>query len=169
MNEVAAALTEFINRKAGGNLSLVCTVKSVNTTDLTCYCEPVDDFADIQQVRLNADKASDGFLAIPKVDSLVVVTFLSESSAYVSMFSQVDEIRLCGNGFGGLVVSGSLVTRINGIESKVNAILNLLKTWTVVAGDGGAALKAAMLAVAALTPTVESDISSDNVFHGNSF
>jgi len=73
--------------------SKVCTVDSVDLVNLTCYCIPINDDADITEVRLMAN-IDNGFLLIPEVNSIVVVSFLSDSSAYVSLVSKVSEIQL---------------------------------------------------------------------------
>lgn len=166
---VAAALTEFVGRKAGKNYSLVCTVKTIDLTAKTCYCEPLDDSADIQQVRLIAEKTKDGFILIPKLESLVVVTFLSESSAYVSMVSQVDEIHLAGINYGGLAKTLEITDKLNNIEDKINDLITAITGWTPVANDGGAALKLALSTwlASSLVPTTMNDITSDTVLHGD--
>jgi len=71
--------------------SLVCRVKSVD--GYTCDVEPINGDADILAVRLVADEKDDFFVLVPKVDSLVIVSFLNETAAYVSMFSEVSEIK----------------------------------------------------------------------------
>ena len=81
-----------ITKQNNDGFSKVCTVDSVDLTNLTCYCVPINGDADIQEVRLMAN-IENGFLLIPEVDSVVVVSFLSDSSAYVSMVSKVSEIQ----------------------------------------------------------------------------
>ncbi len=168
-SEVITALTEFVKRKAKSNDSLVCTVKSYDSLTKTCYCEPIGDFADIQQVRINADSTKDGFIIHPKVGSIVLVSFMSDSSAYVSMYSEVDEIHLAGVNYGGLAKTADLVTKYNNLENKVNALITAINGWIPVPNDGGAALKVALIAwlASSLTPTVQGDISSTKVYHGD--
>lgn len=163
------ALTEFVKRKAGENDSLVCTVKSYDALTKTCYCVPVADYADVQQVRIIADSTKDGFIIYPKVGSTVVVTFMGDSSAYISMFSEVDEIHLAGVNYGGLAKTANLVTRLNNCENKLNSIISAFNAWLVAPNDGGAALKVASAAFTAssVPVTVQADISSTTVYHGD--
>ena len=123
--EVASALTEFVEAKSKGNDSLVCTViEDVDLVNNTCYCEPINGDAAILNVKLttNITGAGVGFLLIPKKDSLVVVTFLDNASAYVSMVSEVDEVNINGKTLGGLVKVIDLTTKLNNLENRVNSI-----------------------------------------------
>ena len=167
--ELKDALTEFVKRKAGDNGALVCTVKSYDALTKTCYCVPLADYADVQQVRIIADATKDGFIIYPKVGSTVLVSFMGDSSAYISMFSEVDEIHLAGVNYGGLAKTANLVTKYNNLENKVNALITAVNGWAPVPNDGGAALKVALTAwlATSLTPTVQADISSDKVYHGD--
>lgn len=167
--EIANALTEYIKKTVTVNDSIVCTVDSVDNGEKTCYCIPIGDFADIMNVRLIADATKDGFILYPKVGSVVVVSFMSDSTAFVSMVSQVDKIHLAGVNYGGLAMTAALTTHLNAIESKINALITVFNTWTPIPNDGGAALKAGLTAWIAttLTLTGQGDISSTNVYHGD--
>ena len=92
--------------------SKVCTVDSVDLVNRTCYCIPINEDADITEVRLMAN-IDNGFLLIPEVNSVVVVSFLSDSSAYVSMVSKVSEIQLNGTNYGGLIIVAELTEKLN--------------------------------------------------------
>ena len=168
--DLIAALTEFVKKKSGVQHSVVCTVsKAVDMTTKTCYCTPINGDADIFNVRLIADKTKDGFILIPKQDSVVVVTFESESSAYVSMVSQVDEIHLAGVNYGGLGKTADITTRLNNLENKVNALVSYTATHVhagVTVGAGVTGVTATPV-VGALTLTTQADISSTKVFHGD--
>lgn len=73
--------------------SKVCTVESVN--GLTCTCTPVDDDAQLLDVRLAADpNASTYFAPIPKVGSSVIVSFLNKDLAFVTMVCDVDRVEV---------------------------------------------------------------------------
>ena len=114
--EVASALTEFVEAKSKGNDSLVCTViEDVDLVNNTCYCEPINGDAAILNVKLttNITGAGVGFL---------VVTFLDNASAYVSMVSEVDEVNINGKTLGGLVKVIDLTTKLNNLENRVNSI-----------------------------------------------
>jgi len=162
-----AALTAFVDRKAGGNDSLVCTVDSYDATTKTCYCVPLADFPDIQQVRICPDSGT-GNIVFPKVGSKVLVSFMSDSSAYISMFSEIDAMYLGGDANGGLVKVVDLVTKLNNLENKLNSLLNVFTVWVPVPNDGAASLKALTVppVTTQLTPTVKANIENTIIKHG---
>ena len=170
-NEVAAALTEFVTAKSKGNDSLVCKVISVDLPTNTCYCEPINGDSEIQNVKLttNITGAGVGFLLIPKINSLVVVSFLDNSSAQVSMVAEVDEVNINGKTLGGLVKVIDLTTKLNNLENKVNALITGISGWVPVPNDGGAALKVALTAwlSSSLTPTVRANIENILIKQGD--
>jgi hypothetical protein len=71
--------------------SKVCKVKAVN--GLVCDCTPIDGDADIFDVRMIAHDSTKFFVMIPKVDSYVVVNFLNKQAAFISMVSEITEIK----------------------------------------------------------------------------
>ena len=168
---MASALTEFVETKSKGNDSLVCKVISVDLPTNTCYCEPINGDSEIQNVKLttNTTGAGVGFLLIPKINSLVVVTFLDNSSAYVSMVAEVDEVNVNGKTLGGLVKVIDLTTKLNNLENKVNALITGISGWTPVPNDGGAALKVALTTWygTSLTLTVRANIENILIKQGD--
>lgn len=152
----------------------MCTVLSVsaNTNNglMTCDCRPVDGTAVVEDVKLvtyyNNNKA--GFVLVPKVNSRVQIVFNDECDAFVGMVSEVDFIYLNGNSYGGLVQVQPLVDKLNALEDRLNKIINAFATWTPVANDGGAALKA-QISLALLTQVIETqktDLENTTVQHG---
>lgn len=72
-----------------------CKVVSVDVPNLTCECESMDGLSDYSEVKLNTVYAFEsGLNVFPKVDSIVLVTFISKELAYVSMFSEVESIMI---------------------------------------------------------------------------
>ena len=166
--ELIDALTDFIRRKSVSLNSVICKVKEYNDTDKTCYCEPIGDYADLQQIRIIADSTKDGFLIVPKIGSIVVVSLINDEAGYISMFSEVEEIHLAGVKYGGLAKTEDLKNKLNNIENKLNFIITAFNGWTPVASDGGAALKALMATLGGnLTLTTQASISSTTVYHGD--
>ena len=106
----------------------VCTVDSIDLVNLICYCIPLNGDADLVGVRLMAN-IDNGFLLIPAVDSIVVVSFLSDSSAYVSLVSKVSEVHLNGKNFDGLV-------KINEQTAKLNQLVNELQAQLILIASG---------------------------------
>ena len=147
------------------NPSFVCTVSAVSLADLTCTCTPVNGDADLLDVRLMSQSAN-GFLILPSVDSIVIVSSIDNRTYYVSMFSEVDEIQLNGDTYDGLVKVGDLVTKLNNLENKVNAIITAYNAHIHVE-TGASTAPTVSLVVGTLTPTVQANIENTTVKHGN--
>lgn len=70
---------------------IVCKVTAVN--GMNCECEPVNGNAPILDVRIVAEDTASKFVLIPKVGSMVIVEFLNNAAGYVSMVSEVSEVK----------------------------------------------------------------------------
>lgn len=161
---IKEAIQKIMEEKIGGSASMLCTVKSVTGT--TCTVETLDTQVELFGVRLQA-AASNGILLKPKIDSIVVITPITDFEFVVVMFSAVDEITLLDGSFGGLTKTKELKTQLDKTNEIVTIIHNVLTTWTPVSNDGGAALKAA--AISALTGKAEgnfSNIENTTINHG---
>lgn len=152
-------------------VSQLCTVVSVDETEMTCVVTPISEGPDFLDVRLMADAetTTTGIYFKPAVGSVVMISPQDEVTYFVSMYSQVDEVWLRGTTNGGVVKVGDLVTKLNNLESDLNNLKTIFSTtWIVVPSDGGAALKtaAASWAGQTLTPTTAANIQSTTVKHG---
>lgn len=78
-----------------------------------------------------------------------------------------DEIKLNGATNGGLAIVNDVVDKLNNLENDINTLKTVFSTWVVAPTDGGAALKAAAATwyASMFTPTVEADISNNEVLH----
>lgn len=112
----------------------VCTVDSVDLVNRTCYCIQINEDADITEVRLMAN-IDNGFLLIPEVNSIVVVSFLSDSSAYVALVSKVSEVQLNGTNFNGLIKIDEQTAKLNQLVTELQTQLGLIATG-IAAGGG---------------------------------
>ena len=73
--------------------SVIGTVKSVDTSKRTCVVEPVDGSPEINGVRYTVtDGDSSGFITNPKSGSFVIVTFLDDANAFVSLQTEFDTV-----------------------------------------------------------------------------
>lgn len=145
----------------------VCTVDSIDLVKLICYCIPINGDADLVGVRLMAN-IDNGFLLIPEVNSIVVVSFLSDSSAYVSLVSKVSEINLNGKNFDGLVKVNDLVEKLNNLENKVNTIISTYNAHTHVASSFGTPTTTPVAPVTGvLIPTIKQDLENTTILQGN--
>lgn len=148
--------------------SIPCTVYSVDTTEKTCYCIPLDKRGDLQGVRLMADNTV-GFWMIPKVNSIVIVTMINEATGYVAQCSEFDFMYLNGDAYGGLVKVKELTDKINALENLTNNILTALKGTTIPLAPTGtypfAPLYAAFNLIAPITTKAE--LENTTVLHGD--
>lgn len=136
--------------------SKTCKVLSVDGN--FCDVEPIDGSADILDVTLSP--TGTGVRLKPTIGSFVQVTFISDTEAYISAFSEVDKIEVdCndivfnGGNNDGLVLIQQLVTKLNNLENKVNTII----TW--------GATVTPPLATPPLMPTTQSEIEDTKIKH----
>jgi len=156
-----------LTKPNGNAYSKVCTVDSVDLVNLTCYCIPINDDADITEVRLMAN-IDNGFLLIPEVNSIVVVSFLSDSSAYVSLVSKVSEIQLNGTNYDGLVRVQELTDKLNNLENKLNDLITACSSQVVtLAPSGTFPLDSFFTSVTPLIPTQQIEIENQTVKQGD--
>ncbi|MTI33156.1 hypothetical protein [Xanthovirga aplysinae] len=71
-----------------------------------------------------------GSILLPKANSKVLVSILNMENSYVNVLGDTEKaafnfekIGLNGNSFGGLVIAGNLVSRLNELERAFNAFL----------------------------------------------
>ena len=154
--------------------SKICKVISVSAGPASavqlCDCKPLDGSAIVRDVNLLTSYANNkaGFILVPKLNSLVQISFTDDCDAFISMVSEVDFIYLNGNDYGGLVQVQALVDKLNNTESRLNKIIDAFTTWTPTPNDGGLALKTQITA-AMLTPVVETqkaELENTTVLHG---
>jgi hypothetical protein len=175
--DIRKALRNFM-KSSGEKYGKVCTAINVSCDTvqgmMLCDCVPLDGSAVIEDVRIVADfntnSTTAGIILVPSENSIVIVNFINSTTAYLAMVSEVDNIYLDGNNYGGLVKVIDLTTKLNNLELLVNKLVTALNTWTPVSGDGGAALKTLIIAASpvTLTPTVRANIESTFVKHGDS-
>lgn len=154
--------------------SILCRVDSIDLTAKTCYCLPLDGGADISDVSLICD-AKTGFMIIPTLQSIVMVTMQNKSTGFVGMFSQVDFIHLNGSNFSGIVKVTELVQKLNALEAFENTVIaakNLIAAAAISAPTTpvtNATLAAFIVGISA-TPAVLTTITqleNNTVKHGN--
>lgn len=173
-----------VRELAKGNaqqFSVPCLVDNINTTDMTCDCEPIDGSADFLGVRLMANVA-DGYVLIPKDQSIVMVTPINKMTGFVSMVSEIDKV-ICyidsgnkyefstsgfifnGGTLDGMVKVNDLVTKINALENLVNSILTVLKATVIpLAPSGTYPFASLYTAISAITPiTVKADLENTKI------
>ena len=113
----------------------VCKVNVVN--GFTCDVSPVDGDADLLDVRLIADLENDkSFILVPKVDSFVVVGFLTDAVAYVTMVSEVDKVYCKIGNLEFQLASKFLIKKgDDSIKDVLQLIIEAVQQITVIYGN----------------------------------
>jgi hypothetical protein len=119
-----------------------CVVKNVSADPLTGVmlidCESIEDKTVIEDVRLTADfnenSTSAGLILVPKLNSIVLVSFIGDSEAYLSMVSEVDHMYLNANTYGGLIKIDDLTSSINTMITNINTQLTAISAGIASAG-----------------------------------
>jgi len=144
-----------------------CNVDSVNEDTMTCDCTPITGNAitDIPDVQLTSEVA-DGILLIPKIGSTVIVAKSTRNTAFVLMYSDIDNIILRGGQLGGLIKIADLVSKINRLENLLNGFITIYNTHTH-AVSGAATLVPNQTETGSITPiTSRNDIENTKITHG---
>lgn len=89
-----AGVIKKISKSSDEVYAKVCEVLEVNATDKTIDVKPIDDTAEIFNVRLQAESETGGLVLIPKVGSMVLVVFLNKNNAAVVNTSEITNYEL---------------------------------------------------------------------------
>jgi hypothetical protein len=101
--------------------SVPCTVTSVDKTANTCDVTPLNDSADLVDVRLQTQPGK-GFIAYPVVGSVVMVSFINKDEGFVSLLSDVDTF--------------DMQTQNESLKALLTDILAAIKVLTVTTPSG---------------------------------
>ncbi|UWY28798.1 hypothetical protein N4T20_02485 [Flavobacterium sp. TR2] len=72
----------------------VCEVMEIDQDEKTVNVKPVDDTAEIYNVRLQAESETGGLVLFPKVGSMVLVVFINKNNAAVVNTSEIEKLSL---------------------------------------------------------------------------
>lgn len=145
-----------------------CVVDSVDENALTCECSPVNGDSPFLDVRIQAGSGN-GVVIIPQTGSIVIVQPLNSETGYISLYSQIESIKLLDGSFGGLIKVEDLVSKLNTIEDDINTLKDVFTNWVVAPSDGGAALKSISASWAGdkLDNTNVDEIENEKITHGD--
>jgi hypothetical protein len=175
MSKLAQALKEVARRNEELYLKL-CTVDSVDETERTIACTPIDDGAQLISVDLQAlQEKTAGLLIVPKVGSEVLIGYLDKDNAAVLLYTEIDKIILDientvvvnGGENGGLCITPELKTQLKKLSKRVDGIIDAITNAIPTPQDGGAGLKTTMVAALNLLIDKEdfSKIENDKIKH----
>ena len=185
MNEIREALNRLVSSSLNGVelYSVVGTVSNIDENKRTCDVTPIEG-ALIPDVRLTpTPTVGNGFILIPKGGTKVVVSFASDTLAFIYQVDELDKIiinvgssqLIITDGLfefndgdnDGLININDLVTKLNNLENKVNELVINTSTHVhsgVTTGVGTSAVSTTPV-VGQLTPTVKPDIEDDKIKH----
>jgi hypothetical protein len=137
---------------------------SYDSVNKTIDVSPINGDADLLGILVNAN-AEDGFLLVPKDNSVVGVVLTSVSTGFVALVSEVDLILLNGDVNGGLVKIDDLKTQYDSFVSGIKAAC--VAAFTAQAGiDGGVGLTAFNASASAILPLNKTTLENTKVKHG---
>jgi hypothetical protein len=131
---------------------------------MVCDVDPLDGSGTLFGVQLAASEAS-GFLIKPNVNSVVIVTMLSNSEGFLSAWSEVDSIVVLDGKNGGIPISGKVASVISELQSRVNQLEQFAATHTHVTPAGPSATATPPYVPKTITPTAQKDIENPNFKH----
>lgn len=105
-------IIQELNKTNDEIYSLIGKVTKVDKDKNTCTVEPIDGTPKIFDVKFSPSDSID-FLIVPKVDSMVVVSFMNKDNAFVSMFSEVDKYTIKSSEEDLKTILSDLIDTIN--------------------------------------------------------
>ena len=92
--ENIAGAIKTITKSSEEIYAKVCKVLEVNVSEKTVDVKPIDDSAEIFDVRLQAESETGGLVLFPKVGSMVLVVFINKNNAAVVNTSEIEKLEL---------------------------------------------------------------------------
>ena len=92
--ENIAGAIKTITKSSDEVYAKVCKVLEVNEIEKTVDVKPIDDSAEIFDVRLQAESETGGLVLYPKVGSMVLVVFINKNSAAIVNTSEIEKLKL---------------------------------------------------------------------------
>lgn len=141
-------------------------VVSIDETEKTAEIQIINGPI-MTDVLLQQVASDSGIFISPSIGSLVIINYTEKTTAYISLYSEIDSIIFQGGTNGGLIKIVDLVTKLNNIENDINTLKSVFSAWIVNPADGGAALKTAAASwyTSTITPTVRADLENENFKH----
>jgi hypothetical protein len=130
-DKVREVLHKFVMDKQSMQV-ITCKVISVNESEATATCKPINDGPEYFNVRLRAvvDSGATGIIPIPEVGSFVLIGLIgnSENDAFVILIEKIAKYHLNaalitfnGDANGGLLIADKVFEAIHRLETLFNA------------------------------------------------
>lgn len=113
--EIREIFEEFINNELAKEkfYSQIGKAININEEKRTCDFEPLSDIATREGIRLQSViSESKGFVLIPKENSDIIVTFLNNSTGFVSLTSEIEKIHFEAGGEDLKLILNDLIKEI---------------------------------------------------------
>ena len=165
MDKLGKAIRELVGDMM--TYAILAKVISLDENRRTANCQPLNGDAIFKNCRLNAQENNEnGFVFIPKINSIVIIMKIDENKAFVAMFSQIDKvlmnaesIEFNGGANGGLILIEKLIEKINRLENNF-----LVHLHTNGAGPTGTPQDATFVPIKFL-PTQQNEIENNKIKH----
>jgi hypothetical protein len=144
----------------------------VDDTKFLCKVSPTNGDADLLDVRLCPDTEAEnkGFILIPKENSFVYVIMDNAVTGFVAMVSEIenvifncDKIVFNNGDLGGMVKINDLITKLNNIENKLNALMTSYKSHTHTHSQGNTGTAIPPFTQQNLTLTQKNDLENEKI------
>lgn len=128
---ISDVLTEFIARAMQGEelYHKIGVVESVDVEDATAVVNIANGDA-ITDVRLQQIKTSNGIFITPMVGSPVLVGWSDNTTAFIALYSDVQNVIYHDGTNGGLIKIEALTAKVNALVGAVNAMYAEFKAHT---------------------------------------
>jgi len=146
--------------------SLPCKVVSISN-DLA-ELQPLNGDPNLLGVKLISGAADFPLKITPIINSVVIATFLSKETAFISLYSEVQNVEIRGDQYGGIVKAEDLINNLAKLTARVDGIISAINNGVPVPQDGGTALQTTIKTALATLVDKEnfSTIKNENVKHG---
>jgi hypothetical protein len=164
-------IQEAVKQLAGTSFipTVLGKVDSVNEEEYTCSVQPVDEsLAELLDIKLQPVlKPAKGIRIIPVVGSFVYVTLDSETTGYVSLYSEIQKIQIDGTSIivnegknGGLIKYNTFSAELDKTNQALQSIISIL-TGTPITEPGNGSPSALQTALSsALAGKMVGDFSN---------
>ena len=113
INDLENMLKQIVgNQKV---FSKICKVDSVDKDKLTCDVYTLEDDTFYDEVSLSPTNTGN-FIQFPKVDSIVIVSFLDDSNCYISQMSEIEGYYISNSDNSFLDLMNDLFSAIKNIS-----------------------------------------------------
>lgn len=145
MSDVASMLVKMTVGKLNSVFEVVTVKEIIDYNNITVINSNKVEITNCKVYTTST--ANNTFIQIPSVGSKCLMFDIdttvnsSYSNPYLFCFSDLKEIILLDSQNGGLVKVNELVNKLNTLETDLNYLKDIIKSWIPVSEDGGASLK----------------------------